>query len=111
MMPGMGSLAGIHSALHHSNTPFIFIAACDMPLLNGKLIRKMVEVKENFDIDLTTPLKIQEKEQETIEEKESEADKLYRLYLQKKWEREQQLRGSDRNRCSPARGRTAALAW
>jgi Cft2 family RNA processing exonuclease len=27
-----------------------------------------------------------------IEEKESNADKLYRLYLRKKWEREQQLR-------------------
>ena len=31
-------------------------------------------------------------QKEKIEEKESEADKLYRLYLQKKWEREQQLR-------------------
>lgn len=27
-----------------------------------------------------------------IEDKESDADKLYRLYLQKKWERQQQLR-------------------
>ncbi|WP_457556748.1 hypothetical protein [Candidatus Harpocratesius sp.] len=31
-------------------------------------------------------------QKEKIEEKESEADKLYRLYLRKKWEREQELR-------------------
>jgi FdhD protein len=38
---GMGVLAGIHSALYHSNNPAIFAVACDMPYLMEGLIRHM----------------------------------------------------------------------
>ncbi|HEU0265780.1 MAG TPA: molybdenum cofactor guanylyltransferase, partial [Geobacterales bacterium] len=37
--PGAGPLAGIHAALHHARTDLVFITACDMPRLNGELIR------------------------------------------------------------------------
>ena len=39
--PGKCSLAGIHSGLVHSVTRHIFVVACDMPDLNGKLIRRI----------------------------------------------------------------------
>jgi len=42
VFPGLGSLAGIHSGLHHSATPYIFAVACDMPYLNDELIRDLV---------------------------------------------------------------------
>lgn len=41
LFPGMGALAGIHSGLHHSSNPVIFAVACDMPYLNGSLIRHL----------------------------------------------------------------------
>jgi molybdopterin-guanine dinucleotide biosynthesis protein A len=47
---GAGSLAGIHSALFHSTTPYVFIAACDMPYLQANLIRHIVSAREEFDV-------------------------------------------------------------
>ncbi|BBA69322.1 formate dehydrogenase accessory sulfurtransferase FdhD [Geobacter sulfurreducens] len=38
---GMGALAGIHAGLHHSSNPAAFVVACDMPYLNGDLIRHL----------------------------------------------------------------------
>jgi molybdopterin-guanine dinucleotide biosynthesis protein A len=40
--PGMGALAGIHSALMHSETSYIFAVACDMPNLKQAVIRRLV---------------------------------------------------------------------
>lgn len=39
LFPGMGALAGIHSALFHSDTDRVFVVACDMPHIKGELIR------------------------------------------------------------------------
>lgn len=39
LVPGLGALAGIHSALQHAGNPCIFAVACDMPYLNRNLIR------------------------------------------------------------------------
>lgn len=39
LFPGMGALAGIHSALFHSDTDRIFVVACDMPHVKGELVR------------------------------------------------------------------------
>jgi len=47
---GAGSLVGIHSALFHSTTPYVFIAACDMPYLQAHLILHIVSEREDFDI-------------------------------------------------------------
>ena len=39
LYPGKGALAGVHSGLHHNRFNRIFVTACDMPYLNGGLIR------------------------------------------------------------------------
>ena len=36
--PNMGPLAGIHSALHHTSKPWIFVVGCDMPAITPDLI-------------------------------------------------------------------------
>jgi molybdopterin-guanine dinucleotide biosynthesis protein A len=41
LFPGAGPLAGLHSALVHCHTPYIFVVACDMPYLNGSLINAL----------------------------------------------------------------------
>lgn len=50
LIPGRGALAGIHSALHHCRTPYIFAVACDMPYLNAELIRFLVSRAEGHDV-------------------------------------------------------------
>ncbi len=40
--PGFGPMSGIHSALNHAITEAVFTTACDMPLLDERLIRFMV---------------------------------------------------------------------
>lgn len=41
--PGLGPLAGIHTALLSSCTEYVFVCGSDMPFLNGSLIRSMIE--------------------------------------------------------------------
>ncbi len=41
--PGLGPLSGIHSALIHLSCPRLFVVACDMPLLDPRLIEYMFE--------------------------------------------------------------------
>ena len=48
--PGRGSLAGIHAGLSSSRTPYIFAVACDMPLLNSALIRRLATSIHDQDI-------------------------------------------------------------
>ncbi|MEI8354574.1 MAG: formate dehydrogenase accessory sulfurtransferase FdhD [Deltaproteobacteria bacterium] len=48
--PDKGSLAGIHSGLVHSSTPYIFVVACDMPDLNELLIRHLVSKASGTDV-------------------------------------------------------------
>lgn len=40
--PNHGALGGIYTALFHSETPYIFVTACDMPFLNEAFIRYML---------------------------------------------------------------------
>ncbi len=48
--PGLGSLAGIHAGLKHSNTEHIFVVACDMPYLNSELILQMISKAQGSDV-------------------------------------------------------------
>ncbi len=41
LIPGKGPLSGLHAALSRSETPRIFLAACDMPVLDRRLIEAM----------------------------------------------------------------------
>ncbi len=45
-----GSLAGIHSGLRHAKTDRIFVAGCDMPLLNPEAVRLLCESFEGEDV-------------------------------------------------------------
>jgi len=50
IIPGLGPLGGIYTALVHLATPYGFFVACDMPFLNPQLIRYQVELREGYDI-------------------------------------------------------------
>jgi FdhD protein len=50
LYPAMGSLAGIHAGLSHCTTPYIFVAACDMPDLNESLIRHLLSQAGSNDV-------------------------------------------------------------
>jgi len=39
LYPGLGPLAGLHAALSYSEADFVFLTACDLPLLTSDLIR------------------------------------------------------------------------
>lgn len=46
---GRGSLAGIHAGLRAARTEHVFVAACDMPLLDGDLVRHLASLREGYD--------------------------------------------------------------
>ncbi|MCP3677239.1 MAG: molybdenum cofactor guanylyltransferase [Deltaproteobacteria bacterium] len=46
---GAGSLGGIYTALFHSPSPYCFVAACDMPLLDSGIINRMVNEAKGHD--------------------------------------------------------------
>lgn len=50
VLPHGGSLVGIISALLYSQTPYVFVVACDMPFLDGDFIRRMVDRVSGEDI-------------------------------------------------------------
>jgi molybdopterin-guanine dinucleotide biosynthesis protein A len=50
LYPGAGALAGLHAGLHHSHTSHIFAVACDMPYLNGNLIRRLASGRGVADV-------------------------------------------------------------
>jgi len=49
IFPDVGSIAGLHSGLVNSSTERIFVVACDMPLLNAELIRRLCAVDGEWD--------------------------------------------------------------
>ena len=53
LIPGMGPLGGIFTGLFHAKFPEIFVAACDMPFLDRRLIRMLIEAR--FDVDVVVP--------------------------------------------------------
>ncbi len=49
VLPNMGSLGGIYSALFHSSYENILILACDMPFLDLNFFTSLVEYLPNYD--------------------------------------------------------------
>jgi len=49
ILPGRGPLGGIYSGLAASTAPYSLVVACDMPFLNGDLIRYMLEAAPGYD--------------------------------------------------------------
>jgi len=50
IFPGRGPLSGIHAALVHAGTPYVFVAACDMPLADTRLARFLAGRAHGFDV-------------------------------------------------------------
>ena len=59
--------------------------------LFGLIVPSKKDILYTAGVEQISPQKVQN-QKEKIEEKEKDADKLFRLYLRKKWEREQALR-------------------
>ena len=49
VIPGAGSLGGILTALIHAPAERCFVVACDMPFLNGSLVRLLLECGQGYD--------------------------------------------------------------
>ncbi len=49
--PG-SALGGLHTGLTHAETPYIFVAACDMPFVDEALIRALLERRFGYDVIL-----------------------------------------------------------
>jgi FdhD protein len=48
--PGIGSIAGLHSALTHSSSERTFVTACDMPFVDPATIRHLCDLQQSgFD--------------------------------------------------------------
>ena len=50
LVPQCGSAGGLYTGLFHSTNPNVFVAACDMPFLNNRLIRYLCGQAGGFDV-------------------------------------------------------------
>lgn len=50
--PGMGPLAGIHTALKNSKSEYVYLLACDMPVICQDYIRYMMDTIRKTDKDI-----------------------------------------------------------
>ena len=48
--PGKGSLGGIYSAIHHADTPYVLVVACDMPFLQAASLTYLIEQIDAYDV-------------------------------------------------------------
>ena len=55
IFPGLGPIAGIHSALKNTKAEAVFVSSCDMPFLNDAVISKLIEGTENGEYDVVIP--------------------------------------------------------
>lgn len=54
VLPG-GALAGIHSAVYHSEQAYTLVVACDMPYLNTSLLQAMAASSRSGRYDVVVP--------------------------------------------------------
>jgi len=50
ILPDKGSLGGIYTGLFHASRNYSFIASCDMPFLNRRLIEFLLNLKVGYDV-------------------------------------------------------------
>lgn len=50
LIPSCGSLGGLYTGLHEATTPYIFLAACDMPFICTDLVQHMVSQRDEMDV-------------------------------------------------------------
>jgi len=51
IIPDLGPVGAIYTALKSSESKYVFVTACDMPVINLDYIRYMMEIIDNQDID------------------------------------------------------------
>ena len=49
---GKGPLAGVHAALHHARSRYVYLLACDMPVVSLEFIRHMKASIQNSGADI-----------------------------------------------------------
>lgn len=49
VLPGLGALGGLYSAIHHAEHDRCLVLACDMPFVNRPLLRHMVSMAADHD--------------------------------------------------------------
>jgi molybdopterin-guanine dinucleotide biosynthesis protein A len=57
LIPDKGSLGGIYTAIHYSQSPDTLVVACDMPFVNADLLRYMIGLRtaEGGPFDVIVP--------------------------------------------------------
>ncbi|MEG6615861.1 molybdenum cofactor guanylyltransferase [Peptococcaceae bacterium 1198_IL3148] len=50
IVPGLGPLSGIHSALVHAEMPQVLIVACDMPFIEAQLANLLAKYSLHYDV-------------------------------------------------------------
>ncbi|MFN8373596.1 MAG: molybdenum cofactor guanylyltransferase [Anaerolineae bacterium] len=55
VLPDKGSLGGIYTALHYSKSDYTLCVACDMPFLNPKLLRHLIDLSQSGAADVIVP--------------------------------------------------------
>jgi len=57
IFPGHGALGGIYTALINSDTPFVFVTACDMPFINREFVEYMTQLAvKSQEYDIIIPM-------------------------------------------------------
>ncbi|MBN1572408.1 MAG: molybdenum cofactor guanylyltransferase [Deltaproteobacteria bacterium] len=46
---GVGALGGLHSGIHHAAEDLVFVCACDMPFINPKLVKFIIDAAKGCD--------------------------------------------------------------
>ena len=55
IVPGLGPLGGIYTALHHAVTSHVFVVACDMPDVSPRVVDYMISVAREEEYDVVIP--------------------------------------------------------
>jgi molybdopterin-guanine dinucleotide biosynthesis protein A len=50
VLPDMGPLGGIYTALRAASQPYVLVVACDMPWLNRNLLAHLITLRETADV-------------------------------------------------------------
>jgi molybdopterin-guanine dinucleotide biosynthesis protein A len=55
VLPGMGALGGLYTALWAARNPLVIVVACDMPFANRQLLQYQVDLLVHEDVDVVIP--------------------------------------------------------
>ena len=50
ILPGIGALGGLHTALFYATRDLVYVLACDMPFIHTCMLENIVKVSTNFDV-------------------------------------------------------------